>query len=193
MTIFLGLDAASTTGFAYYDDQGSFSAIKAGVLRAQGTGFEDRASYLGRELFKMLKDNRPDLIAIEQPLRMLPGGGRRTVKFMGEEEEAPASGGGTNALILSNQIVQAYCTAARIKAIPFALISSATWRAHFLGFGRRTGFDRKAWKKAARDRCAALKIVVTNDDMAEAVGVAFAARGTPEFKQMQYERQRSAA
>lgn len=186
MTLILGLDAATTTGFAYYQDDRSLSAMEVGTLRAKGDSFEDKASYLGRELLIMCRKRRPDFIAIEQPLRMLPGG-KRTVKFMGEEEEVSAGGGGTNALILSNQIVSAYCTAARIKDIPFILISSATWRKQFLGFGRKPGWVRKDWKKAARDRCAALKITVTNDDMADAVGVAFAAAAAPELKMMKHQ------
>ncbi|KQT52195.1 MULTISPECIES: hypothetical protein [unclassified Aureimonas] len=191
MSLILGLDAASTTGFAYYDDTRSISAMEVGVLRAKGDGFEDRASFLGRELVVMLRKRRPDFVAIEQPLRMLPGG-KRKEKFMGEEVEVSGAGGGTNALILSNQIVSAFCTAARIKDIPFVLIASATWRTQFLGFGRKPGFDRKAWKKAARERCAALKISVTNDDMAEACGVAFAATATDAFKMMKHQMERAA-
>jgi hypothetical protein len=184
-SLILGLDAATTTGFAFYHDNRHVTSIEAGTIRAKGDGFEDKSSYLGRELAHMCRKLRPDFIAIEQPLRMLPGG-KRTVKFMGEEEEVSGAGGGTNALILSNQIVSAYCTAARIKDIPFILIASATWRRQFLGFGRKPGWVRKDWKKAARDRCADLKITVTNDDQADAVGVAFAAAAAPELKMMKH-------
>ncbi|KAA0970832.1 hypothetical protein FPY71_10170 [Aureimonas fodinaquatilis] len=191
--IVIGLDIAKTTGWALYDTDRSISAIQAGVLKAVGEDFEDRSESLGRQFGLLLKQvGRPDLVAIETPLRTLPQG-KRTTKMMGEKEIIVTSGGGTNAMISSNQLVGAISALCGWKALPRVCIPAATWRKAFLGFARHPGWERKDWKKAVREQCARERIVVTNDDMADAVGIAIAAKNTPEFKQIAYEQSRRAA
>jgi Holliday junction resolvasome RuvABC endonuclease subunit len=62
--------------------------------------------------------------------------------------------------------------------LPWEVLAPTTWRAAFLGYGRKPGFDRKAWKAAVRHQCDLEGIRVTNDDMADAVGIAIAGRNT---------------
>lgn len=191
MTLILGVDQAQNSGFAWYETDRSVSAIEAGVLKADGESIVRKATNLGRQFFILLRQRRPDLIAFEAPILTAPAA-RRTVKFMGEEQQVQGVQG-LNAVISSNDILSAMATAADIKAIPWVIIPSPTWRKAFLGFARQPGWQRKDWKKAVREACARERITVTNDDMADAVGIAIAARNTPEFKQIQYEQSRRAA
>ena len=179
----LGLDPSQTTGWAVYDTEAHLSAIRAGVIRvsrAEG-GYEVKAAELGRQLTRLIKDERPDFIVMEEPLRSMPAG-RKPMKFMGEDSEETQSAGGVLAVISSNQMAGACAAIIGAFAIPFATIPSSTWRKQFLGFGRNSGWQRADWKKACRERCKALRIVVTNDDMADAVGVAFAGAGLQQAK-----------
>lgn len=181
----LGLDPSQTTGWALYDTTEHISAIRAGVIRvsrAEG-GYEVKAAELGRQLTRMIRDQKPDFIAMEEPLRSMPAG-RKPMKFMGEESEETQAAGGVLAVISSNQMAGACAAIIGAFAIPFATISPSSWRKQFLGVGRNHGWQRADWKKACRERCKALRIIVTNDDMADAVGIAFAGAGLPQVKMM---------
>lgn len=194
--IVLGLDPAQTTGFAYYDTGLPLSAIEAGVIKCGSdtkAPIEERVGKLGRELMLMLRKRRPDFVAIEEP-------GRRQFEIDGEDGAKDLAGNvtgprttGLASIISSNQIVGGFAMICAVKDIPFVTIPVATWRKQFLGFARKPGFKRTQWKAACRQRCAEFNIVVTNDDMADAVGVAFAAPVSDEFKMLQYERSRRAA
>lgn len=189
----LGLDPSQKTGFAWYDTNRSLSAIRAGVIKAEGDCYEEMAGDLARKLGGMLRAERPDFIAIEAPLRQ-KAPVKRKAKLLGDDapEQGAPDFGGLNAIISSNQITGALVGVASFKGIPWAMVSSGTWRKSFLGFGRQTGWARKDWKKATRERCAVLKIPVTNDDMADAVGVAFTAPGLPDFKFLQHRTEQAA-
>lgn len=180
--IILGLDQAQTCGFAIYDTNAPLSAIRVGVIRAKeekSDKYEDMSARLGLELMKLLKVERPDFVALEQPIRTMPGGGGKVkakVKFMGEEQTVEkAVGGGMNAVISSNQMTGAAAAIVGAFRIPFMTIAPVTWRKTFLGFGTRPGWERDDWKGATRARCTALKIKVTNNDQSDAVGVAVGA------------------
>jgi Holliday junction resolvasome RuvABC endonuclease subunit len=167
--IILGLDPAQQCGWALYDtSSSSLSSIKAGVIKASGESYEEKAATLGRGLVKLLTADRDK--ATGKPI--LPG----------EEQVEEASGSGLNAVISSNQMVGAVCAIIGAYGIPFETVATVTWRSQFLGFGRRAGWQRKDWKKAVRDRCNQFKITVTNDDMADAVGIAFAGKACQSFR-----------
>lgn len=203
MSLILGLDPSQSTGWALYDDAASVSAIRAGVIKAIGDSYEEKAATLGRGLVKLLTANRdkvtgkpilPDFCAIEMPIRSQPGQVRRKVKFMGETAgEEDVSGSGLNAVISSNQMVGACAAIIGAYGIPFETIAPVTWRKVFLGFGTRPGWARKDWKRAVRERCKQMKIAVTNDDQADAVGVAFAAPNCQRFKMLKAQAERVAA
>lgn len=186
--LILGLDGAQNTGWALYDTAaGSLSSIKAGVIKAAGDDYEHKAASLGQGLVKLIREYRPDFIVIEMPIRSLPAARQvRRVKFMGEEQLEEAGGMGLNAVISSNQMVGALSAIVGAFQIPFEMIAPVTWRKQFLGFGTRPGWTRKDWKKAVRERCGQLRITVTNDDMADAVGIAFAGAATQTFKMLEH-------
>ena len=187
--LILGLDGAQNTGWALYDTAANLSAIRAGVIKTAGDDYEHKAASLGLGLVRLIKADRPDFIVIEMPIRSQPAARqKRTVKFMGEDRVEEVAGGGLNAVISSNQMVGALSAIVGAYQIPFETIAPVTWRKQFLGFGIRPGWQRKDWKKAVRERCGQLKIVVTNDDMADAVGIAFAGSSLQTFKMLQQQR-----
>lgn len=185
--LILGLDGSQSTGWALYDTAANISAIKPGVIKAVGDDYEHKAASLGLGLVRLLRTERPDFIVIEMPIRTMPAARQvRRVKFMGEEQIEEATGSGLNAVISSNQMVGALSGIVGAFQIPFEMIAPVTWRKQFLGFGTRPGWTRKDWKKAVRERCAQLRINVTNDDMADAVGIAFAGAATQTFKMLEH-------
>ncbi|NKB78555.1 hypothetical protein HED49_03170 [Ochrobactrum daejeonense] len=99
----------------------------------------------------------------------------------GEKEEQTIN---PNALQLSSLSGAAVAIISAYR-IPWLTIPSSTWRSQFLGYGRKPGFASKDWKKAAMERCQMLKIPVKKHDAAEAVGIAFAATASQQYKMLQ--------
>lgn len=180
--IIMGLDPSQSTGWSRYDTGKDASAIEAGVLKAVGDDYEHKAAELGYRLVKLIKERKPDFVAVEMPIRSMPARQVRKVKFMGEETVEESSGSGLNAVISSNQMVGAVSAVIGAYGVPFITVAPVTWRKAFLGFGTMKGWQRKDWKKAVRAKCDSLKIIVTNDDMADAVGIAYAAKGSDAFR-----------
>ena len=178
MTLILGLDIATTTGFALYSLQESLSTIKTGTIVCKGNNAEQKAASLSVELIKLLKAHKPDFIAIEEPLRNLVPFRKKTQSLMGEEEHLTIN---PSALQLSSMTGAAVAITSGLK-IPWTTIPSQTWRKHFLGRGREKGWKRSDWKRAAIERCRLLHIPVKNNDAAEAVGIAIAGSASQEFK-----------
>lgn len=195
MTLILGIDPSQKTGFSFWDDARSLSSMTTGLIKApvgKNIPIEEKAASLGRQLCLMIRQQRPDIIAIEEPMRRLPAGGTRKVKFLGEEQQVEGPAGGAAAMISSNQIVGAIVCVCAIKDIPFITLMPSTWRKHWFGFGTHSGWTREDWKKAARERCSVLKIAVSSHDAAEACGIAFAATATPEFKMLRHQKEKAA-
>lgn len=176
--VILGLDIATTTGFAWYEPGCSLSSIKTGLIKAEGENAEEKAASLAQQLVALFKPGRPDFVAIEQPMRNVVTFAKKRQDFGGEVEEQTIN---PNALQLSSLAGAAVAIIAAYR-IPWETIPSATWRKHFLGMGRSPGFDRAMWKRAAVERCRVLKIGVKNADAAEAVGIAMAGEATQSFK-----------
>lgn len=184
MPVILGLDIATTTGFAWYEPGLSLSTIKTGLIKAEGDNAEEKAASLAQQLVAMFKTGRPDFVAIEQPMRNVVSFKKKRQDFGGEVEEQTIN---PNALQLSSLAGAAVGIIAAYR-IPWETIPSATWRKVFLGMGRSPGFDRAAWKRAAVDRCRAFKINVKNADAAEAVGISIAGAASQSFRLLQSRR-----
>lgn len=177
----LGLDIATTTGFAWYDPSASMSTIRTGIITASGNNAEEKAADIAQQLVVMLKAERPDFVAIEQPMRNVVMFKKKKHDMAGEHEESTIN---PNALQLSSLSGAAVAIVSAYR-IPWVTIPSSSWRSQFLGYGRKPGFQSKDWKKAAMERCQMLKIPVKRHDAAEAVGVAFAATASQHYKMMQ--------
>lgn len=179
--LILSLDIATTTGFAWYDTDASLSAIRAGSFKIGGEDFEHRAGEMGAVMVKMLRQQKPDFIAIEQPTRNVMQHRKQGSDLAGQHDELTINAGTS---LLLNQLTGAAAAIIHAYRIPFDVIAPTTWRKQFLGFGTHRGWTRKDWKRAARQRCQQLRINVTNDDQADAVGIAFAGAATQTFKMM---------
>jgi Holliday junction resolvasome RuvABC endonuclease subunit len=178
VSLILGLDIATTTGFAWYEPGQSLSSVKTGLLKAEGDNAEEKAASLAQQLVALLKPIRPDFVAIEQPMRNVVSFKKTKDTLAGPVEEQTIN---PNALQLSSLCGAAVAIIAAYR-IDWETIPSATWRKHFLGEGRHPGRDRAGWKRAAVDRCRMLRIDVKNADAAEAVGIAMAGEATQTFK-----------
>lgn len=176
----LGLDIATVTGYAWYEPGQSLSTIKTGLIKATGENAEEKAASIAQQMVLLIKGDRPDFVAIEQPMRNVVTFKKKRQDFAGEVEEQTIN---PNALQLSSLSGAVVAIIAAYK-IPWQTIPSATWRKHFLGMGRSPGFDRAAWKRAAVERCRTFKIEVKNADAAEAVGIAMAGEVCQRYKQL---------
>lgn len=185
MALILGLDPSQKCGFAYFDTKQNLSAMETGVLNVSGATTEVKAAYLGIGLVELIKDRKPDFVSIEAQFKGRPDQ-RRVKKFMGEEEVVEvAQGAGFLSTVSQNMMLGAICGVIGPCRITFDLVAPSQWRKAFLGFGREKTFDRKKWKKAARDRCDQLRIPADTDDAAEAAGIAFAGQNSEMFKMVQ--------
>jgi len=180
MPLILGLDIATVTGFAWYDTGKDLSAIEAGSFRIEGEGFEERAGIMGRKIVGLIRDRRPDFIGIERPTRNVVQHRKVRRDLVGQADDATTINAGTSMLL--NQFTGAAVGVIAAYRVPYEAIAPETWRKQFLGFGRHAGWQRKDWKRAAREKCDQLRIQVSNDDAADAVGVAFAGASSQTFR-----------
>ncbi|HWK65374.1 MAG TPA: hypothetical protein VNS34_10560 [Rhizobiaceae bacterium] len=191
--IILGLDIATTTGFAWYDaNVQSLSSIKTGLMKAEGESPEEKAASLADQLRIMLKDQRPDFVSIEEPLRNVKTFTKTIQTLHGPRKIQTIN---PNQMLLPGLIGGAVGIISAYR-IPWQTIPSSTWRRFFFGPGfkppikikEKEGEDpveEKLWKRAAIDRCHVLRITVKNADAAEAVGIAMAGKACQRFKSLQ--------
>lgn len=197
MSLILGLDVATTTGFAWYDTgAASMSSIRTGLIKAQGENSEEKAASLAlqlRDLFYVTVDGerklfKPDFVAIERPLPNI-------MQFEKIEEDLVDGEVGSPTVNPHQMLLPTYIGAvvAILAAyrIPFETIPPQTWRKAYFGSGfkppkkMRSGKLVNDWKTPAVERARALKIAVKSADAAEAIGIAFAGSGCQKFKMMQ--------
>lgn len=187
MALILGLDPSQKTGWALYDTRASLAAIKAGVIKAgswEKGQFEEMAGSLGCNLKDLIKEiGKPDFAVIEKAPRQQYGGEDVPVEVMG----APTGhferrGPGLQGTLSTNQMAAALCAILGAFNIPYEAVMPSMWRKHSYGFGTRKGWERKDWKRHAREKCSQLRITATNDDMAEAVWISFAGPHCQRFK-----------
>lgn len=188
--LILGLDIATTTGFAWYEPGSSLASIKTGLVKAVGDSHEAKAASLGDQLREMFKDCRPDFVAIEEPLRNIKTFKKKVETMYGPKFVHTVN---PNQMLLYSLVGAAMVVVSAYKK-PWETIPSATWRKSFFGAGfkppikiiQKEGEDdvaEKQWKKAAVDRCRLLRIEVKNADAAEAVGIAMAGEHSQKYKQ----------
>lgn len=215
--IVLGLDIATTTGFAWYDASPSvsLSSIKTGLIKAEGKADEDKAGSLAVQLIAELHEHvdgrrvrKPiDFVAIERPLP-------NVMQF--EKETDDLAGGSVETTInpnqmLLHQLIGAACAILAAYKIPYVTIAPQSWRASYFGKGFKPpkkpvkdkhGNQKKNrrgelmwkndWKTPAIEKARALRIEVRNADAAEAVGIAFAGAGHDALRMMTSDRNRAA-
>lgn len=180
MSLILGMDIATITGFAFYVPGENLATIRTGTLKFAGNCAEEKAGDMATQLIRLIRADKPDFVAFEAPMRNIVSFKRKRETLAGAVEDSTIN---PNAL----QLTGLACAAAAIISayrIPWISIPSATWRKHFLGRGREKGWQRADWKRAAIERCRMLKINVKSNDAAEAVGIAMAAEASQPFKML---------
>lgn len=157
--LILGLDIATTTGFAIYDTQDKISKIICGKINVKGESPEEKAAALSVQIARLFNDAEEkydrlfDLVIFEEPLHYQPQGNNTT----------------------SGVLRGLSCAAAatcHLFDVKWKMVPIATWRKNFFGFSRKAGVNRAEWKRLAIVQCEVLGIKATNSDAAEAVGIA---------------------
>jgi len=161
----LGLDVATTTGYALYDPAAPVSAIKAGKFRCAGDNAEEKAASLVLFLHGLIGGMEVNIV-FEEPLR-------RALTYK------TAKGEGINSKP-AMQLTGLSCAVAAFAALggyKWRSVPINSWRRAFYGAGGHKGWTRADWKRAALARCQMLNIKVPNNDAAEAVGIAICGAG----------------
>lgn len=187
--LILGCDIATVSGFALFDTRKDVSAIEAWSVQVKGNCHEAKAAQLGWVLHQIVRDKKPDLIAVEQPLKNIKQYDKIKTDLAGTHKSKTVS---PSTVILPNQLAGAVMGIIGAMGKPWVTIPPETWRATFLGFGRKKGWSRDDWKRAARKQCQMEGIAVTNNDQSDAVGVAIAARATDIYRQVRNQLQEAA-
>lgn len=205
----LALDIASVTGFATYESVGPRGLrIRCGSWRCDGEDFDTKAESLSDHLSRFLRDEsangtRFEYAAIEEPLRLIPGGkGRRHGALFASVPDTSSSNPHT--LMVLHALAGSACGILRQFHIRKRLVTPATWRKSFIGISRAPAHvpkkDGSKWlKKQVREAADALGVKygfhVPNNDASDAIGISFwLAANVAHFKsEDEYRRERQAA
>lgn len=150
--IILAIDPGTRTGIAIGDSRANPDSF-AILLAAPITGApEDRAATLAARLIELIREHKPELIAIEA---FLPPHKQLAM--------APA--------VISLMLHGAVAAISGLYKIPLISIAPATWRKHFLGKSPKGRFEIKS---AVIDRAHLIGYLpkdVIDSDRAEALGI----------------------
>jgi len=168
----LSFDISKTkTGWALWDvafrngvlpDMRGISGMRTGSFKTEGdTLFEAVASFQP-QFVRVVKECNPDFASYEEGLPNIKS-------YVGEGGKESVN---SSALVLNRLLGSAQGVLMGLKT-PHESVPDQTWRKAFLGFGRKTGFSKADYKRAAKAMCDELGIDAKNQDEAEAAGVCF--------------------
>ncbi len=190
MTILLGLDIATTTGWALYEvhELRNHPQISCGSWKCKPERKGDHVDTCGKmaahlvALHKSLRDRglQIDRVAIEAPLKVRVGAKRviRDDMWASHTETTQATNAATEFITpaLHGAAIAILCA----YKIPVDNVMSSTWRKSFIGVGRapkEIQNKRKWWKDKVREAADLLGtdmgFNVPNMDASDAVGVVF--------------------
>lgn len=189
MSVLLGLDIASTTGWSTYQPLGLGKPprIRCGSWKCAGDDFDTKAEALSDHLYRFLRDQRREgtifaYAAIEEPLRLIPGGrGRKAGGLFASAPDGQAASNPHTLLVL-HALAGSACAILRQFHIPKRIVAPATWRKSFIGVTRAPPTvarkDGSKWLKAQVREAADLLgsrygFDVRNNDASDAVGIVF--------------------
>lgn len=184
----MGLDPAKSLGWALFDTDRGPSAIECGSMSlgpSGAPGFEV-VREVRRQLPKLIRQLRPDFVAIEAPLEIAPRFEKKKPKGHGflpasDQDQAPETTINTKTIALLNRISGAVSMVVMGQNIPSCEVRAQTWQAIL---PRNIPGDTK---KRAKAYCDTLKIVqATNVDKRDAALIAIWAAGhAQELKMME--------
>ncbi len=185
----MALDIATTTGYVIWELHRNHASIRAYSIKAKGDTYEDKAYFIGPAIREVLREHRPHFVSFETPRRDVQQHKKVDKQLHLGVGEPPAGEMTINpaSVILPSELTGAILGQLGICGLPWCAIPEGTWRKSFLGFGRQKGWARADYKKAARERCEMLSIDVSNNDMADAVGVAWATPSNEYFRKFEDE------
>lgn len=177
--IVMGLDLATTSGWAVRDSGKHRSSIQCGVFSVhtndKGDKLEWESKYpVAANLFyRLVKDYRPDFVAIERP--------EHGVRQFNKKGKADLTGEERNVMTINPAALQLTGIAGAITAIcmmmriPFGTVAAVSWRPVYFGKGVKPG-EKQDWKDLAIEMCEREHITLPRTkaeqrDAAEAVGI----------------------
>lgn len=167
----MAIDPATSLGWALMDTDRPPSAIECGTLKFTGENAFAKVSDIRRKLPKLVRDLKPDFVAIEAPLEIAPQFKKKTKTMFGDEtEEVTTINSRTIAQL--NKISGAVCMVVLGQNIPCVEVRAQTWQA---------GIVPKSFqgpiKARVRQFVESLKIVASNQDARDAAAIALWAAG----------------
>lgn len=166
----MGLDPATSLGWALYDTDRAPSAIVAASVRFDGENGFAKVSDIRRKLPKLIREHHPDFIAIEAPLEIAPQFKKKTKTMFGDEvEETTTINSRTIAQL--NKISGADCMVVMGQNIPCVEVRAQTWQTIIPKTYQGTT------KARAKAYCDSLKISAGNIDARDAAVIALWAAG----------------
>lgn len=178
MARIMGIDPATSLGWALYDTDRPPSAIVCNSIKFFGDNAFAKVSDIRRKLPKLIREQRPDFVAIEAPLEIAPQFKKKTKTMFGDEtEEITTINSRTIAQL--NKISGAVCMVVLGQNIPCIEVRAQTWQTVI-----PKSFQGKP-KARAKAFCESLKIVAGNIDSRDAAVISIWAAGhAQELKMM---------
>lgn len=167
--IILALDVATACGWAIHDTIKNPSAIRSGSIRFVGETAFEKVADMRHKLPKLLREAKPDFVAIEAPLAIIPQFTKKTKTMFGEQEETTTINPGT--VLQLNRLAGAAQMVVQGQNIRCVEVRPQTWQTiipkHIKG----------ATKARAKAYCDMLGIVSPNNDSRDACVIALWAAG----------------
>ncbi|MFB9952058.1 hypothetical protein ACFFP0_24685 [Rhizobium puerariae] len=171
--IVMGLDLATTSGWAVRDSARHRSSIQCGTFSVKEYQWEEKYPVAANLFYRLVKDHKPDFVAIERPEH-----GVRQFKKKGKAdltgEEQVVSTINPAALQLTG-IAGAITAICMMMRIPFGTVAAVSWRPVYFGKGLKPA-EKQDWKDLAIEMCEREGIQLPRTkaeqrDAAEAVGI----------------------
>lgn len=162
--IILALDVASSCGWAVYDTARPPSAITSGSLKFVGDNAFEKVADMRRKLPRLVREKKPDFVAIEAPLAHIPTFKKKTRTMFGEEEESSTINPGT--IMQLNRLAGAAQMAVVGQNVQCVEVRSQTWQRIL------PGHIKGPPKARVKQFIESLKIIATNQDARDAVAIA---------------------
>ena len=175
--VVLGLDAASSTGWAVRYSWRSPAAIKCGVFNVgqnddgSDVSWETKYALTANAVYKLIKEHQPDFVVIEEPQHRVAEFAKIRVNPQTGKQETTRTVNPA-ALQLTGIAAAAIGVCTNMK-VPCGTIGASTWHAKYHGKGNKPG-EKQDWKDVAIKACEREKIPLPTrkkdqKDAAEAV------------------------
>lgn len=183
MSLILGIDQSSSkTGMCLIDTAESLSTARLHSFATQGTSDQAKVESFSMQIDQILRDWKPEFVAIEEPLKHIQPHTKRVQTLHGVREEQTIN---AHTPLLLNMIAGALIRGLMGLKLPRTMVRPQTWRKSFLGYTtnkEREKHGHKTWKHAAVAQCERYGIPARNQDQAEAAGIAFWATSCDEWR-----------